>query len=101
MDNLSAEVLAVWVSIGAEVGGNENQSFLIAGESVTQISLMPFTTAYSFQYTFVPTQLGMLDLPGFNVSRARPERGKPVGQSDMKQLYLMSGFTKKVFVASY
>ena len=83
VENLSDEVLSIWTSIGADQNLTENQNFLVAGEAMSQVSLMPYTDPYCFQFTFVPTQLGMLDLPSFSISRARPERGK-VGHSDMK-----------------
>ena len=81
--NISDEVLVVWVGMGAEIDlkDKEAQSFLMAGESMSQVNLMPFVDEYTFTYTFVPMKLGMLDLPNFSVSKLKPERGK-LPQSD-------------------
>ena len=70
--NLTEEILSVYVSIGIEIGPNEQPSFLVAGETVTKIEIMPSNEVYTFTYTFVPLKLGMLDLPNFTISKLRP-----------------------------
>lgn len=61
--------------------------------------MMPWTDPYTFTYTFVPIELGILSLPNFSISKVKPERGA-FQQSDKDQLYLLSGFKSKVFVSS-
>lgn len=61
---------------------------MIAGETVSKVDLMPFSDTYTFTYTFVPLQLGILELPHFGISRKPPSTLKQ-GQFDEKQLYLL------------
>lgn len=75
ISNISDDVLPIWVSMGAEIKKDDPISFLIAGESMSQVTLMPWTEPYTFTYTFVPTKLGMLSLPNFSISKTKPERG--------------------------
>lgn len=97
--NISEEVLQIYVSMGSDIGQAEQPAFLIAGESVSKVDLMPFADPYTFTFTFVPLRLGMLELPNFAISKKPPVKGL-MHQTDENQLFLLSGYTSKVFVSS-
>jgi len=44
-------------------------NYLIAGELLTNVDLMPLSDSYTFAYTIVPLKLGIQNLPQFSISR--------------------------------
>lgn len=72
VQNTSEEVFPVQVTYGAEnwaMPRGNVPSYLIAGELLTNIDLMPLSDSYTFAYTIVPLKLGIQNLPQFSISR--------------------------------
>ena len=44
--NISSDVLSIFVSMGYDQGKEEAPTFLQAGESCTQVELLPYNDAY-------------------------------------------------------
>lgn len=73
--NISEEIMQVYVSVGSDIGQADQPAFLVAGEAVSKVELMPWADPYIFTYTFVPMKLGVLELPSFGISKKAPIKG--------------------------